>query len=113
MFRMQLICLTINKLEVYFSLLSPNVKMGLLDVFPGTFIWKLPFYASHTKLSVFVNQIGKLLHLTTGPSKVNYWDFAYDSLHHCLAVNIFSYLSSMIAFFGQSDPHSYIVEFVI
>jgi len=35
-----------------------------------------------------------------------YGDLAYDSLHCCLAVNIFSYLGSMIAFYGQSDQYS-------
>jgi len=35
-----------------------------------------------------------------------YGDLAYDSLHCCLAVNIFSYLGSMIAFYGQLDQYS-------
>ena len=35
-----------------------------------------------------------------------YGDLAYDSLHCCLAVNIFSYLGSMIAFYGPSDKYS-------
>jgi hypothetical protein len=44
--------------------------------------------------------------VTIAPRRLTIGDFTYHYLHHYIAVNVFSYLSSMIAFYGQSDPSS-------
>jgi hypothetical protein len=95
LFRMQLICLTINELEFYFSSVTQchiifrdlrtetivypchDGDVGCLPRYIYLKITTLLFMCSYNKLSVFVNWIGKslvaCLHLTAGPSKVNYW----------------------------------------